>query len=138
VTPRLWRLLLAGSVVVQLVALYWPQQVGGGGPPGTDKLVHALLFAAVAFTGRFAGVPVRWLAALLAAHLRGETIVGGALDLPPGLSYTARCDYYCGWYLSHSRRPDGRAPALPGPHVSGGRAALHATSPVRGGPPVSN
>jgi hypothetical protein len=81
VTPRLWRLLLAGSVVVQLVALYWPQQVGGGGPPGTDKLVHALLFAAVAFTGRFAGVPVRWLAALLAAHAVVSELVQ-ALLLP--------------------------------------------------------
>jgi glycosyltransferase involved in cell wall biosynthesis/GT2 family glycosyltransferase len=78
-----------------------------------------------------------WLAALLAAHLRGETIVGGALDLPPGLSYTARCDYYCGWYLSHSRRPDGRAPALPAPNVSVRRDAVLATSRFREEPPFS-
>src|SRR5512146_1113087 len=48
-----------------------------------------------------------WLAAILAAHDAGATVVGGALDLPPGLPATARCDYYCGWYLVHSRRPAG-------------------------------
>lgn len=48
-----------------------------------------------------------WLAALLAAHERGVPAVGGALDLPAGLSASARCDYYCGWYHMHSRRPAG-------------------------------
>jgi hypothetical protein len=43
------------------------------------------------------------LVAILAAHERGATVKGGALDLPPGLSATARCDYYCGWYLVSSR-----------------------------------
>jgi glycosyltransferase involved in cell wall biosynthesis len=48
-----------------------------------------------------------WLAALLGAHDRGAAAVGGALDLPAGLSRSARCDYYCGWYHMHSRRPAG-------------------------------
>ncbi len=56
-----------------------------------------------------------WLAAILAAHERGATVVGGALDLPPGLPATARCDYYCGWYLVHSRRPAGPVPHHPHP-----------------------
>jgi len=48
-----------------------------------------------------------WLAALVAAHDRGAAMVGGALDLPAGLTASARCDYYCGWYHVHSRRPAG-------------------------------
>jgi glycosyltransferase involved in cell wall biosynthesis len=59
-----------------------------------------------------------WLAAILAAHAGGATVVGGALDLPPGLPASARCDYYCGWYLVHSRRPAGDVPHHPPPNLS--------------------
>ena len=48
-----------------------------------------------------------WLARLLAGHDAGAAVVGGALDLPSGLPPMARCDYYCGWYHVHSRRPAG-------------------------------
>jgi glycosyltransferase involved in cell wall biosynthesis len=48
-----------------------------------------------------------WLAKLLVAHERGAAVVGGALDLPEHLSLSARCDYYCGWYHVHSKRPAG-------------------------------
>jgi len=68
-----------------------------------------------------------WLAAILAAHERGATVVGGALDLPPGLPATARCDYYCGWYLVHSRRPAGPVPHHPPPNLSVRRAAFLST-----------
>jgi glycosyltransferase involved in cell wall biosynthesis len=69
-----------------------------------------------------------WLAAIQAAHDRGATVVGGALDLPPGLSATARCDYYCGWYLIHSRRPAGYVPHHPPPNLSVRRDAFLSTS----------
>lgn len=59
-----------------------------------------------------------WLAALLDAHDRGHGVVGGALDLPAGLPFTARCDYYCGFYLIHSRRPAGEVPHHPPPNLS--------------------
>lgn len=59
-----------------------------------------------------------WLQAILAAHARGESVVGGSLDLPAGLPVTARCDYYCGWYLVHSRRPAGYVPHQPAPNLS--------------------
>ncbi|MEN8130479.1 MAG: glycosyltransferase [Pseudomonadota bacterium] len=59
-----------------------------------------------------------WLQAILAAHARGETVVGGSLDLPAGLPATARCDYYCGWYLAHSRRSAGYVPHQPAPNLS--------------------
>jgi hypothetical protein len=68
------------------------------------------------------------LVAILAAHERGATVVGGALDLPPGLSATARCDYYCGWYLVHSGRPAGPVPHHPLPNLSGRREAFLSTT----------
>jgi len=68
-----------------------------------------------------------WLAAILAAHERRATVVGGALDLPPGLPATARCDYYCGWYLVHSRRPAGPVPHHAPPNLSVRRAAFLGT-----------
>lgn len=59
-----------------------------------------------------------WLDALLASHDRGAVVVGGALELPPGLSLSARCDYYCGCYVIHPRRPAGWVPHHPPPNLS--------------------
>jgi len=59
-----------------------------------------------------------WLRSLLAAHDRGEVIVGGALDLPSGLPFSARCDYFCGWYHVHSRRPAGYVVSHPPANIS--------------------
>jgi hypothetical protein len=53
--------------------------------------------------------------------------VGGSLDLPAGLEPMARCDYYCGWYHVHSRRPAGEVPNHPPGNVSVRRAAFLAT-----------
>ncbi|HZN96518.1 MAG TPA: glycosyltransferase [Gemmatimonadales bacterium] len=59
-----------------------------------------------------------WLARLLVAHDEGAAVVGGALDLPQGVSITARCDYYCGWYHVHSKRPSGVVPNHPPGNLS--------------------
>jgi GT2 family glycosyltransferase len=48
-----------------------------------------------------------WLRALLDAHARGAVVVGGAIELAPGLPLTARCDYYATSYLQHAGRPAG-------------------------------
>jgi glycosyltransferase involved in cell wall biosynthesis len=69
-----------------------------------------------------------WMAALLAAHERGAVIVGGALDLPAGLSVSARCDYYCGWYHVHSRRRPGTVSNHPPGNLSIRRDAFARTS----------
>jgi glycosyltransferase involved in cell wall biosynthesis len=69
-----------------------------------------------------------WLAAIRAAHDRGAAVVGGSLDLPPGLPPTARCDYYCGWYLVHSGRPAGFVPHHPPPNLSVRRDLFLSTS----------
>ena len=76
-----------------------------------------------------------WLAAFVAAHDAGETIVGGALDLPPGLPASARCDYYCGWYYVHSGRPRGPVPHHPPPNLSVRRDAFVGTSGYTETPP---
>jgi glycosyltransferase involved in cell wall biosynthesis len=59
-----------------------------------------------------------WLSALLAVHARGVTVVGGGIALAPGLSYVARCDYYCGCYLTHPTRPAGWVPHHPPNNLS--------------------
>jgi len=69
-----------------------------------------------------------WLAALLAAHDRGAAIVGGALDLPARLAASARCDYYCGWYHVHSRRPAGTVSNHPPGNLSIGRDLFATTT----------
>ena len=69
-----------------------------------------------------------WLSAILSAHAQGETIVSGSLDIPAGLSFTARSDYYSGWYLAHPDRPRGEVPHAPAPNVSVLRRAYFASS----------
>ena len=65
-----------------------------------------------------------WLDRLLSAHEAGADVVGGSLDLPPGLPAMARCDYYCGWYHVHSRRRSGEVPNHPPGNLSVRRAAF--------------
>lgn len=68
-----------------------------------------------------------WLATLLAGHESGADVVGGSLDLPAGLPPSARCDYYCGWYHVHSRRPRGEVPNHPPGNLSVTRSEFEAT-----------
>lgn len=68
-----------------------------------------------------------WLAALLAALERCE-IAGGSLALPPSLSFTARLDYYCGWYHVHERRRGGPVNQHPPGNLAVRRACLERTS----------
>lgn len=69
-----------------------------------------------------------WLAFLLAAHDSGAAVVGGSLDLPARLPAMARCDYYCGWYHVHSRRPAGEVPNHPPGNLSVRREVFARTS----------
>lgn len=77
-----------------------------------------------------------WLAAILKAHEAGAVVVAGSLDLPPGLSLTARCDYYCGWYVTHPRRPAGFVPHHPPPNLSVRAKAFRSTSGFSQKPPL--
>ncbi|MBU2677196.1 MAG: glycosyltransferase [Gammaproteobacteria bacterium] len=69
-----------------------------------------------------------WLHAFLEAHKAGETIVAGSLDLPEGLSFTAQCDYYFGWYMVHPHQSARHVPHSPAPNLSVRRDAFFATS----------
>lgn len=65
-----------------------------------------------------------WLDAISRAHAEGHAVVGGAIDMPPGLSFTARADYLCGFYLVHGQRPRGLVPHHPPPNISFRRDAF--------------
>jgi len=68
-----------------------------------------------------------WLHAILQAHAAGHAVVGGAIDLPQGLSFTARADYLCGFYLVHGQCPRGPVPHHPPPNLSFRRDAFFAS-----------
>jgi hypothetical protein len=64
-----WRAAFVIACVVHLAALYVPWAAGPDtGIPGADKVVHLLLFAAVAYTGLRVGVPSRPLVAVLVVN----------------------------------------------------------------------
>jgi hypothetical protein len=62
-----WRAGFVLVVAVHLAVLYWPRAPSTGGLP-IDKVVHAAIFGIVLWVGARAGVPVRPLIAVLAAH----------------------------------------------------------------------
>lgn len=62
------RLAFAVTVAVSFVVLFSPASAVPGGLPVNDKVVHAALFAALALTGRLAGLPVAPLAAGLVLY----------------------------------------------------------------------
>ncbi len=68
-----------------------------------------------------------WLKALLHGQSTGAQVVGGSLGLPEGLSLTARCDYYCGWYHVHPGRPAGPVGNHPPGNLSVRREAFLST-----------
>ena len=63
-------------VIISLFVLFLPNDdVPSGFPPGTDKVVHGLLFGALAFTGLKSGVrPVRLLPVLAAYAVVSELV----------------------------------------------------------------
>jgi hypothetical protein len=71
----------AGAVAVSALVLFAPNpDVPGEGVPGLDKVVHAVVFAALAFTGLRAGLPARWFVpAVLGYALASEAVQGWAL-----------------------------------------------------------
>ncbi len=97
-----------------------PPGANGGGNPAVARNRGARAAAGdpLVFLDADCAPAEGWLARLLAAHDAGAAVVGGSLDLPPGLSAMARCDYYCGWYHVHSRRPAGEVPNHPPGNLS--------------------
>lgn len=69
-----------------------------------------------------------WLASLLAGHDRGEIVVGGSLEVPPGMPATGRCDHYCGSYHVHPERSAGYVPNHTPANLSVRRGAFCSTA----------
>jgi hypothetical protein len=71
----------AGVVLLSLAVLFAPATDVPSAPLGVDKLVHAALFAALAFTGRWAGIGTGALAGLLAGYAVVSELIQGFTPL---------------------------------------------------------
>jgi hypothetical protein len=65
------------TVLVSLAVLFAPGADVPSAPPGVDKLVHGTLFAALALTGRWAGVGRGVLTTLLVLYAAGSEFLQG-------------------------------------------------------------
>ncbi len=101
---------------------------GGGNPAvARNRGARTALGDPIVFLDADCSPAPGWLDRLLAVHQTGVAVVGGSLDLPPGLPAMARCDYYCGWYHVHSRRRGGEVPNHPPGNLSVRREAFART-----------
>ncbi|WP_214369050.1 VanZ family protein [Pseudonocardia sp. H11422] len=67
--------------MASVVVLFAPASGVPSAPPGVDKLVHLLLFAALAGTGRSAGLPLRPLAVALVAYATASEVLQAVLPI---------------------------------------------------------
>ena len=74
---RRGRAAFAGVVAVSVAVLFAPAGDVPAAPPGVDKVVHALLFLALAATGRWAGLRPAVLAPALIAYAAGSEVLQG-------------------------------------------------------------
>ena len=71
----------AVAVLVSLAVLFAPADDVPASPPGVDKVVHLLLFAALALTGRWAGARAGALGVLLVVYAAVSEVVQGVSAL---------------------------------------------------------
>ncbi len=71
----------AVAVLVSLAVLFAPADDVPASPPGVDKVVHLLLFAALAVTGRWAGARAGVLGVLLVVYAAVSEVVQGVSAL---------------------------------------------------------
>jgi VanZ family protein len=66
-------------VLLSLAVLFAPASDVPSSPPGVDKIVHASLFLALAFSGRWAGVGRGVLAGVLVGYAAVSEVVQGMI-----------------------------------------------------------
>ena len=69
------------ALLVSVAVLFTPASGVPTAPPGTDKVVHLLVFAALASTGRWAGVARLPLAVGLVGYAAVSEVVQGTTSL---------------------------------------------------------
>jgi VanZ family protein len=75
-------------VLVSLAILFAPASDVPPAPPGVDKIVHVLLFAALALSGRWAGIGRGVLAGLLVVYAAVSEVLQGLTPLNRSASVT--------------------------------------------------
>ena len=80
------RAAFAAVLLISLVVLFAPASGVPTAPPGTDKVVHLLLFAALAGSGRWAGVRAVPLGLALVAYAGASELVQGLTPLGRSMS----------------------------------------------------
>ncbi len=75
------RVVFAVVTLVSLAVLFAPADDVPASPPGVDKLVHLMLFAALAVSGRWAGARAGVLGALLVLYAAVSEVVQGVSAL---------------------------------------------------------
>lgn len=86
VRGALARGVFAVVVLVSLAVLFAPASDVPSAPAGVDKVVHLALFAALAASGRWAGVAARRLAVLLLGYAALSEVVQGLPALGRSMS----------------------------------------------------
>jgi hypothetical protein len=66
-------------VLVSLAVLFAPASDVPSAPPGVDKVIHASLFAALALSGRWAGMARAVLAGVLVGYAAVSEVVQGMI-----------------------------------------------------------
>ncbi|MDN5751082.1 MAG: VanZ family protein [Pseudonocardia sp.] len=80
--PTAWRALpFVVAAMVSLAVLFTPASGVPSGFPGSDTLVHLAVFAALALTGRRAGLPHGALVTGLVAYAIGSEVLQGLLPI---------------------------------------------------------
>ncbi len=75
------------AVLLSLAVLFAPASDVPSAPAGVDKLVHVALFAALAVSGRWAGISTRALAPLLIAYAAVSEVVQGLAVVDRSVSF---------------------------------------------------
>ncbi|MDA3630389.1 VanZ family protein [Saccharopolyspora oryzae] len=78
---QLTRIPFGVVALASLLVLFMPASGVPSAPPGTDKVVHFALFAALAATGRIAGFPLVKLLPALVGYAAASEVLQGLLPI---------------------------------------------------------